>query len=189
MMDCGARFLRTIMSILRALCGLPSVKRQNDIQVCKWMFTVLTIFFWSKYSKTIIVLIHSDQKKLLLELVLVKSKIINVLVLSSQPQPIPLTLTLIILDNTKTSSNNKLLFLISWMSGDDYCWQFQNNFQKTHWHKQRHYNVHVGSIKGQGFPPLGVRILDTQQKNKVLTPVRKRKYPRGLVLLSCLLQQ
>ena len=39
----------------RALCGLASVKKQNDVLDCKWIFTVLTtLFFRSTYNKTII---------------------------------------------------------------------------------------------------------------------------------------
>ena len=52
MCDRGPWFPRIIM---RALCGLPSVKKQNNVQVCKWMFTVATLFFFrSMYNKTII---------------------------------------------------------------------------------------------------------------------------------------
>ena len=35
MYDRGAWFPRVIMSSLRALCGLPSVKKQNNVQVCQ----------------------------------------------------------------------------------------------------------------------------------------------------------
>ena len=41
--DRGAWFLRIIMSSSRALFGLPSLNRQNDVLVCKWMFTYVTI--------------------------------------------------------------------------------------------------------------------------------------------------
>ena len=41
----SAWFLRIIMSSSHTLCALLSVKKQNDLQVCKWMFTVKTIFF------------------------------------------------------------------------------------------------------------------------------------------------
>ena len=40
MYDRGALFPWIIMSSSRALCGLPSVKKQNNVQVCKCIFMV-----------------------------------------------------------------------------------------------------------------------------------------------------
>ena len=94
MYDRGAWFLRVIMSSLRALCCLPSVKKQkHDL-----------IFF-------------SDQCiiKQLLDSVFVISRIIEVSVrvisLSLRLRLITPTSTSIILDITKTSSNNCLVYV------------------------------------------------------------------------------
>ena len=53
MYDCGWWFLNKmiIMSSLCPLCGLPLVKKQNDIQVCKWLSSVVTFLFCSVYNK------------------------------------------------------------------------------------------------------------------------------------------
>jgi len=94
MCDRGAWFLRVIMSSLRALCCLPSVKKQNhDFH-----------FFCSMYNNTI----------LLLDSVFVISRIIKVSVrvisLCLRLQLISPTSTLIILEITKTSSNNNIVY-------------------------------------------------------------------------------
>ena len=91
MHDRGAWFLRVIMSSSRALCCLPSVKKQkHDF-----------FFFFQRIIKQ------------LLDSVFVISRIIKVEVRvisrSRRVRLITLTSTLIILDITKTSSNNCLI--------------------------------------------------------------------------------
>ena len=92
--DCGAWFLRVIISSLLALFWLPSVKKHKHEFFC--FVQCIT--------------------KQLLDLVFVVSRIIKVSVriisLSLWLRLITPTSTLIILDITKTSSNNCLLFVL-----------------------------------------------------------------------------
>ena len=94
MYDRGAWFLRVIMSSSRALCCLPSVKKQKHD---------LNFFFVQCIIKQ------------LLDSVFVISRIIKVSVrvisLSLRLRLITLTSTLIILDITKTSSNNCFYYM------------------------------------------------------------------------------
>ena len=106
MYDHSAWFLRVIMSSLRALCCLSSVKKQKHF------------FFRSMYNKTI-----------MLDSVFVISRIVKVSVrvisLSLRLQLITLTSTFIILHTTKTSSNNCLLSVWRkvWSNVSNYEWQ------------------------------------------------------------------